>query len=146
MSTLITIVLVAAAFALPARIVRKCERGVRFGLGSVRRERQAGLRLISPLVDVPHRRSLRIAAVPMQSRGIITRDNVGVDLSAVACCRVVDPVRSVAIEDVYSAIDQMAQRRAVGRHTLGQALSGTGGISAVRHARPTRNRGAVHGR
>ena len=64
--------------------------------------------------------SLRI--VTMQSQGIITRDNVSVDISAVAYFRVVDPVKSViAIENVDAAINQIAQttlRKVVGQHTL----------------------------
>jgi regulator of protease activity HflC (stomatin/prohibitin superfamily) len=46
------------------------------------------------------------------------RDNVSVDVSAVAYFRVVDAVKSVvAIENVYAAIDQIAQttlRKVVG--------------------------------
>jgi hypothetical protein len=40
--------------------------------------------LIIPIVDVLHRVSLRIVTMPIQSQGIITRDNVSVDVSAVA--------------------------------------------------------------
>jgi regulator of protease activity HflC (stomatin/prohibitin superfamily) len=70
---------------------------------------------------VLHRVSLRIVTMPIQSQGIITRDNVSVDVSAVAYFRVVDAVKSVvATENVYSAIDQIAQttlRKVVGQHT-----------------------------
>ena len=63
--------------------------------------REPGLRLIVPFVDVMHRVSKRIVTMPIQSQGIITRDNVSVDVSAVAYFRVVDAVRSVvAIENV----------------------------------------------
>jgi regulator of protease activity HflC (stomatin/prohibitin superfamily) len=71
--------------------------------------------------------------MPIQSQGIITRDNVSVDVSAVAYFRVVDAVKSVvAIEDVNSAIDQIAQttlRKVVGQHTLDQTLSETDKIN-----------------
>ena len=67
--------------------------------------------------------------MPIQSQGIITRDNVSVDISAVAYFRVVDAVKSViAIENVGSAINQIAQttlRKVVGQHTLDEALSET---------------------
>jgi hypothetical protein len=60
-------------------------------------------------------------------------DNVSVDVSAVAYFRVVDAVKSVvAIENVYSAIDQIAQttlRKVVGQHTLDQTLSETDKIN-----------------
>src|SRR6185503_12960050 len=68
-----------------------------------------------------------------QSQGIITRDNVSVDVSAVAYFRVDDAVRSVvAIENVSDAINQIAQttlRAVVGRHTLDETLSETDKIN-----------------
>ncbi len=136
---ILVIVLIAVAallvlgFALAARIVKQYEVGVLFRLGRVIGERAAGLRIIIPFVDVLHRVSLRIVTMPIQSQGIITRDNVSVDVSAVAYFRVVDPVKSViAIENVYSAIDQIAQttlRKVVGQHTLDETLSETDKIN-----------------
>jgi regulator of protease activity HflC (stomatin/prohibitin superfamily) len=71
--------------------------------------------------------------MPIQSQGIITRDNVSVDVSAVAYYRVKDAILSVvAIENVSSAIDQIAQttlRSVVGRHTLDETLSETDAIN-----------------
>ena len=46
---------------------------------------------------------VRIITTPIQSQGIITRDNVSVDISAVAYFRVVNTVKSVvAIENVHA--------------------------------------------
>ena len=77
--------------------------------------------------------SLRIITMPIQSQGIITRDNVSVDISAVAYFKVVEPTKSVvAIEDVNAAINQIAQttlRKVVGQHTLDEALSETDRIN-----------------
>jgi regulator of protease activity HflC (stomatin/prohibitin superfamily) len=77
--------------------------------------------------------SLRIVTMPIQSQGIITRDNVSVDVSAVAYFRVTDAVKSVvAIENVTAAIDQIAQttlRKVVGQHTLDETLSETDRIN-----------------
>jgi hypothetical protein len=71
--------------------------------------------------------------MPVQSQGIITRDNVSVDVSAVAYYKVVDAVKSVvAIENVSDAIGQIAQttlRKVVGQHTLDQTLSETDQIN-----------------
>ena len=104
-----------------------------FRFGRVVGARGPGLRLIIPIVDVLHRVSLRIVTMPIQSQGIITRDNVSVDVSAVAYFRVVDAVKSVvAIENVYAAIDQIAQttlRKVVGQHTLDETLSETDRIN-----------------
>ncbi|MFF5502914.1 SPFH domain-containing protein [Streptomyces roseolus] len=89
--------------------------------------------LIVPFVDVLHRVSLRIVTMPLQCQGIITRDNVSVDVSAVAYYRVVDAVKSViAVEDVGAAINQIAQttlRKVVGQHTLDETLSETDRIN-----------------
>lgn len=46
----------------------------------------------------------------MPSQGIITSDNVSVDVSAIACFRVTDAVKSVvAIENVNAAVNQIAR-------------------------------------
>ena len=106
---LVAVLLCGAAMSL--RIVKQYENGVLFRLGRVVGERPPGLRVIIPLVDVLHRISLRIVTMPIQSQGIITRDNVSVDVSAVAYFKVVDAVKSVvAIENVHAAIDQIARR------------------------------------
>jgi regulator of protease activity HflC (stomatin/prohibitin superfamily) len=132
------IVIVIAALALlllwlAVRVVKQYEQGVVFRLGRVVATKEAGLTLIAPFIDVLHRVSLRIVTMPIQSQGIITRDNVSVDVSAVAYYRVVDAVKSVvAIEDVESAINQIAQttlRKVVGQHTLDETLSETDRIN-----------------
>jgi regulator of protease activity HflC (stomatin/prohibitin superfamily) len=138
MKTLIIIVVVVVVLlvigaALSARVIKQYQQGVLFRLGRVQGPRAPGFRLIIPFIDVLHRVSLRIVTMPIQSQGIITRDNVSVDVSAVAYFRVVDAVKSVvAIENVYSAIDQIAQttlRKVVGQHTLDQTLSETDKIN-----------------
>lgn len=104
-----------------------------FRFGRLVGPRSPGLRFIVPFVDVLHRVSLRIVTMPIQSQGIITRDNVSVDVSAVAYFRVVDAVKSViAIENVHDAINQIAQttlRKVVGQHTLDETLSETDRIN-----------------
>ena len=125
---------VLAGVAFSVRILKQYERGVQFRLGRViGGARGPGLILIVPLVDRVHRVSLRIITLPIQSQGIITKDNVSVDVSAVAYYRVVDPVAAVvAIESVEAAINQIAQttlRAVVGRHTLDETLSETDAIN-----------------
>jgi len=126
-------VLVVIGLAMALKIVKQYEQGVLFRLGRVRGLRNPGLRVIIPFIDVLHRVSLRIITMPIQSQGIITRDNVSVDVSAVAYFRVVDAVKSVvAIENVRAAIDQIAQttlRKVVGQHSLDQTLSETDQIN-----------------
>jgi regulator of protease activity HflC (stomatin/prohibitin superfamily) len=130
---IVVIVLVAVLVGLAVRVVKQYEQGVLFRLGKLVGVRGPGLRLIIPVIDVLHRVSLRIVTMPIQSQGIITRDNVSVDVSAVAYFRVDDAVKSVvAIENVRSAIDQIAQttlRKVVGQHTLDETLSETDRIN-----------------
>src|ERR1035437_1344105 len=130
---IIVLVVVLLALGLAVRIVKQYEQGVLFRLGRVLGFRQPGLRMLIRLVEVLHRVSLRILTLPIQSQGIIPRDNVSVGVSAVAYFRVVDAVKSVvAIENVRAAIDQIAQttlRKVVGQHTLDETLSETDRIN-----------------
>lgn len=132
----ITIVIIALLLLVTsARIVTQYERGVLFRLGRVIGVREPGLNLIVPIIDSLRKVSLRIMTMPIQGQGIITKDNVSVDISAVAYFRVVDPVKAVvAIENVVEAINQIAQttlRKVVGRHSLDDILSETDRINAA---------------
>src|SRR3954470_20106951 len=138
--TTILIVLVVLALVVvlgltaSISILKQYERAVVFRLGRVGTEpRGPGLVAVVPLIDRVHRVSLRIVTMPIQSQGIITRDNVSVDVSAVAYYRVADVIRSVvAIENVAAVINQIAQttlRAVVGRHTLDETLSETDTIN-----------------
>jgi regulator of protease activity HflC (stomatin/prohibitin superfamily) len=135
LTVLVVVVVVALiALAMSVRILKQYERAVVFRLGRVDGDaRGPGLIRIVPFVDRVHRVSLRIVTMPIESQGIITRDNVSVDVSAVAYYRVADATRSVvAIESVGTAINQIAQttlRAVVGRHTLDETLSQTDGIN-----------------
>jgi regulator of protease activity HflC (stomatin/prohibitin superfamily) len=137
-ATLVTIIVIVAViaaimFLLSIRIVQQYQEGVLFRLGRVVGVRKPGLQAIIPIVDVLRKVSMRIVTRPIQSQGIITKDNVSVDVSAVAYYRVVDATRSVvAIENVESAIDQISQttlRKVVGQHTLDETLSETDQIN-----------------
>jgi regulator of protease activity HflC (stomatin/prohibitin superfamily) len=118
---------------LAIRVVQQYEMGVHFRLGTVIGVRSPGLRPIVPVIDVLRKVSLRIVTMPIQSQGIITRDNVSIDVSAVAYFKVVDAVKSViAIENVGAAINQIAQttlRKVVGQHTLDETLAETDKIN-----------------
>ncbi len=131
---IVLFVLLVIWFAMAVHIVTQYERGVLLRLGRVQGLRTPGLVIIIPFVDRLRKVSLRIVTMPIQSQGIITRDNVSLDISAVAYFRVVDAIKSVlAIENVYAAIDQIAQttlRKVVGQHTLDETLAETDVINA----------------
>src|SRR4030095_1708078 len=88
-------VLVLLGLALSVRIVQQYEKGGLFRLGRGGGGREAGLGLVVRVIEVLRRVSLRIVTMPIQSQGIITRDNVSVDVSAVAYYRVTDAVKAV---------------------------------------------------
>ncbi len=134
-SIIVGVIIVALiGFSLAIRIVTQYEIGVLFRLGRVVGVKKPGLALIIPVIDRLTKVSMRIITLPIQSQGIITRDNVSVNIAAVAYFRVIDAVKSVvAIENVYAAIDQIAQttlRKVVGQHTLDEALAETDVINA----------------
>ena len=126
-------IVVLILLALTLHIVQQYEKGVVFRFGRVIGEKEPGLMAIVPFVNVLRKVSFRIVTMPIQSQGIITRDNVSVDVSAVAYYRVVDATKSViAIENIQVAIDQIAQttlRKVVGQHTLDEMLAETDRIN-----------------
>jgi regulator of protease activity HflC (stomatin/prohibitin superfamily) len=131
---IVAVVVVALILlALTLHIVQQYERGVVFRFGRVIGEKDPGLAVIVPFMNVLRKVSFRIVTRPIQSQGIITRDNVSVDVSAVAYYRVVDATKSVvAIENIEVAIDQIAQttlRKVVGQHTLDEMLAETDRIN-----------------
>jgi regulator of protease activity HflC (stomatin/prohibitin superfamily) len=132
---LVVVGALVVGLALSIRVVKQYERGVLFRLGRVVGVREPGLRLIVPVIDVLRRVSLRIVTMPIPAQEIITRDNVSIDVSAVAYYRVIDPVKSVvAIENVAAAINQIAQttlRKVIGQHTLDEILAETDRINGV---------------
>jgi regulator of protease activity HflC (stomatin/prohibitin superfamily) len=126
-------VVITLLLAASLRVVKQYERGVHFRLGRVIAVREPGLRLIIPAVDRLWRVSMRVVTMPIQSQGIITRDNVSVDIAAVAYFRVIDARKAVVvIENVDAAINQIAQttlRNVVGQHPLDDVLAETSVIN-----------------
>ena len=132
---IVVVALAVILFALAIRIVQQYEKGVLFRFGRVIGEKAPGFVVIIPLVNSLRKVSFRVVTMPIQSQGIITRDNVSVDVSAVSYYRVVDATKSViAIENVKEAINQIAQttlRKVVGQHTLDEMLAETDRINVV---------------
>jgi regulator of protease activity HflC (stomatin/prohibitin superfamily) len=116
------------------RIINQYERGVVFRLGKVRPNvKEPGLRLIIPIVDQMRKVSMQIVTLPVDSQKIITKDNVSIDVSAVAYYQVTDPIKSVVeIQNVVAATYQIAQttvRNIVGQSALDDVLSETTAIN-----------------
>lgn len=123
--TIIVFALVVAAAGI--RIVRQYEKGVVFRFGKIISVKEPGLNWIIPIVDIMRKVDFRTITLPIPSQKIITKDNISVDVSAVAYYKVVDAIKSlVAIENVMSAINQIAQtsvRNIVGKFQLDEILS-----------------------
>ncbi|PIP85922.1 band 7 domain-containing protein [Candidatus Collierbacteria bacterium CG22_combo_CG10-13_8_21_14_all_43_12] len=111
------------------KIVQEYERGVIFFLGRCTGVRGPGLIILIPFLEVMRKVQLRTITMGIPSQKIITKDNVSIDIAAVAYYHLVDPKKSVvAIDDVYSAVNQISQttvRNVVGQFTLDQLLSQT---------------------
>ena len=119
---------------LGMKVVQQYERGVVFRLGKVRSEvKEPGLTIIIPLIDVMRKVNMRTMTMPIPSQKVITRDNVSIDVAAVAYYRVVEPIKSlVEIDNVMVAINQISQttvRNIVGQHPLDEVLSSTDKIN-----------------
>jgi regulator of protease activity HflC (stomatin/prohibitin superfamily) len=129
----VVVVLGLVLLAAAVHIVQQYEKAVVFRFGRVTGEKGPGLFAVFPFVNVVRKVSFRIVTMPIQSQGIITRDNVSVDVSAVSYYQVVDATKSViAIESIQSAINQIAQttlRKVVGQHTLDEMLAETDRIN-----------------
>jgi regulator of protease activity HflC (stomatin/prohibitin superfamily) len=115
------------------RVLRQYERGVVFLLGRFEGIRGPGLTLIFLPFQQMVRVSLRTVTMQIPSQKIITKDNVSIDIAAVAYYRISDPEKAViAIENVYEAINQISQttvRNVVGRFSLDQLLAETANIN-----------------
>ena len=132
---LISFLVIAAIFyaLVSLRVLKQYERGVVFFLGKFEGVRGPGLTLIFVPVQQMVRTSLRTVTMQIPSQKIITKDNVSIDIAAVAYYHVTDPEKAViAIENVYNAISQISQttvRNVVGRFSLDELLSNTAGIN-----------------
>ncbi len=112
------------------RVIKQYERGVVLRLGKLRSGiKQPGICFIIPGIDHLRKIGMRTVTLPVDSQKVITKDNVSIDVAAVAYYQVADAAKSVTeIEDVLSAIYQIAQttvRNIVGQNLLDDVLSQT---------------------
>ncbi len=134
MDWLYILVAVAISFLVASiRVLRQYERGVVFLLGKFSGVREPGLSLVFVPIQQMVRVSLRTVTMQIPSQKIITKDNVSIDIAAVAYYHISDPEKAViVIENVNNAISQISQttvRNVVGRFSLDQLLSDTASIN-----------------
>jgi regulator of protease activity HflC (stomatin/prohibitin superfamily) len=125
--------IVVVYLASTIRVLRQYERGVVFLLGKFRGVRGPGLTFVFWPFQQMVRVSLRTVTMQIPSQKIITKDNVSIDIAAVAYYHISNPENAVVvIENVYNAINQISQttvRNVVGRFSLDQLLSDTAAIN-----------------
>lgn len=135
MSVMIVVLILVVLLILSGiKVINQYERGVVLRLGRVRPNvKEPGLRIIIPIIDQMRKVNMQIVTLPVESQKIITKDNVSIDVSAVAYYQVIDPVKSVVeIQNVVSATYQIAQttvRNIVGQSSLDEVLSETTAIN-----------------
>jgi regulator of protease activity HflC (stomatin/prohibitin superfamily) len=116
------------------KTVQQYQKGIVFRFGKIVKTKDPGLNWILPIFDSMIRIDMRVITLPVPPQKIITKDNVSVDISAVAYYKVVDPVKAiVAVQNVRDAIDQIAQtslRNVVGKFQLDEILSERDTINA----------------
>lgn len=133
MTYIIIAILVFLFLASSLKVVKEYDRGVIFFLGKCTGVRGPGLIILIPILERMTKVTLRTITMNIPSQKIITKDNVSIDIAAVAYYLIVDAKKSViAIENVYDAVNQISQttvRNVVGRFSLDQLLSQTSDIN-----------------
>ncbi|MGH9224570.1 MAG: slipin family protein [Acidimicrobiales bacterium] len=125
------VVVILATLALAACflvIVTEYERAVIFRLGRVRPNASGpGLIFRIPLVDRVVKVNLRVEVVDIPPQGVISKDNVTVQVDAVVYFQVIDPVRSIVGVDSYRFASQRVAmtslRSIIGRFELDDLLA-----------------------
>src|SRR5579864_6689521 len=101
MTLIPVVVILLVLIMISIRIIQEYERGVVFFLGRFKDVRGPGLIFLIPLFERMQKVSLRTITMEIPSQKIITRDNVSIDIAAVAYYHIIDPKKSViGIEDV----------------------------------------------
>ena len=115
------------------KVIKQYERAVIFMLGKYTGMRGPGLIFVIPIFEKMSRVNLRTITMDIPSQKIITKDNVSIDIAAVAYFHIVEASKSViAIENIYQAVNQISQttvRNVVGQFQLDQLLSQTSQIN-----------------
>ncbi len=109
------------------RIVRPWEKGLIERLGKYQRTVGSGLTLIIPFLEKMIKVDMRELVVDVPPQGVITKDNVVVNVDAVIYYEVTDPKQVVYnVADYYTAVTKLAQtnlRNLIGDLALDESLT-----------------------
>src|SRR6266568_3426514 len=129
----IILIIILVLLLASLRVIKEYERGVILFLGKSKGMRGPGLILVIPIFEQMVRVTMRTVTMAIPSQKIITKDNVSIDIAAVAYYHITDPEKAViAIENVYNAINQISQttvRNVIGQFNLDELLSDTASIN-----------------
>lgn len=130
---IVFVVIAIILFFISVRVVQEYERGVIFFLGRCTGVRGPGLILLIPIFERMVKVNLRTVTMEIPSQKIITKDNVSIDIAAVAYFNIGDAKKSVlSVQDIYAAVGQISQttvRNVVGQFDLDQLLAKTSDIN-----------------
>jgi regulator of protease activity HflC (stomatin/prohibitin superfamily) len=110
------------------RVIRQQRVGVVERLGKFRRTLEPGPHLVVPLFDkVRYNMDMRENVVPFPPQGVITEDNLMVNIDSVIYFQIIDPVRAAyEAQNYIKAIEQLTMttlRNIIGGLDLEQALT-----------------------
>lgn len=109
------------------KIVRPYEKGLIERLGKYQRTVDSGLSIIIPFLETIARVDMREQVVDVPPQGVITKDNVVVEVDAVVYYEITDPVKvSYNIADYLVAVTKLAQtnlRNLIGDLSLDESLT-----------------------
>ncbi|MCX8015578.1 MAG: SPFH domain-containing protein, partial [candidate division WOR-3 bacterium] len=121
-SLAILVILILIILSTMIKILREYERGVIFRLGRLIGVKGPGLIILIPFIDRMVKISLRTVTLDVPPQDVITRDNISVNVNAVAYFRPLDPAKAVIeVENYLYATSQIAQttlRSVVGEYEL----------------------------
>jgi regulator of protease activity HflC (stomatin/prohibitin superfamily) len=109
------------------KIVRPWEKGLVERLGKYQRTADSGLSIIIPFMEILKKIDMREQVVDVPPQGVITKDNVVVEVDAVVYYEVTDPVKvTYNVANFYTAATKLAQtnlRNLVGDMALDESLT-----------------------
>jgi len=123
--TLAVVIFIIAGTGL--KIIRPWEKGLIERLGKYQRTAGSGLTLIIPFLERLLKVDMREQVHDIPPQGVITKDNVVVEVDAVVYYEVTDPIKvSYSVANFYMAVTKLAQtnlRNLIGDLALDESLT-----------------------
>ncbi|MFC2166358.1 SPFH domain-containing protein [Acidobacteriota bacterium] len=125
LATLAVVIFIIAATGL--KIIRPWEKGLIERLGKYQRTADSGLSIIIPFMERLLKVDMREQVHDVPPQGVITKDNVVVEVDAVVYYEVTDPIKvTYNVANFYTAATKLAQtnlRNLIGDMALDESLT-----------------------